>query len=63
MGHPQDNPTPVTNDNNTAHGLIMGTMTSKSSNSNGMRFQWLKCRKSQRLFEFLWARGPKNCAD
>ena len=63
MGHPQSEPTPVTTDNNTAHGLTMGTTTSKSSKSNGMRFQWLKCCKSQRMFEFLWAHGPKNCAD
>ena len=46
MGHPQSETTPVTTNNNTAHGLTMGTMTSKSSKSNGMRFQWLKCRKA-----------------
>ena len=63
MGHPQSEPTPVTTKNNTAHGLTMGTMPSKASKSNIMRFQWLKCCKSQRMFEFLWARGPKNCAD
>ena len=63
MGHPQHDPTPVTTDNNTAHGLTMGTMTSKASKSNDMRFQWLKCRKTQRLFQFLWARGKDNRAD
>ena len=63
MGHPQTEPTPVTTDNNTAHGLTLGTMNSKASNSNGMRFQWLKCRKAQRFFAFLWARGAKNRAD
>ena len=63
MGHPQTEPTPVTTDNNTAHGLTMGTMTSKASKSNDMRFQWLKCRKAQRLFKFLWARGHLNRAD
>ena len=63
MGHPQTDPTPVTTDNNTAHGLTMGTMTSKASKSNDMRFQWLKCRKAQRLFRFLWARGIRNRAD
>ena len=62
MGHPQGK-TPVTTDNNTAHGLTMGTMNSKASKSNDMRFQWLKCRKAQRIFRFLWARGHSNRAD
>ena len=63
MGHPQSKPTPVTTNNNTAHGLTMGAMTSKASKSNDMRFQWLKCRKVQQLFTLLWARGPNNRAD
>ena len=63
MGHPQSEPTPVTTDNNTAHSLTIGTMTSKASKSNDMRFQWLKCRKSQTMFAFLWAHDPKNCAN
>ena len=46
MGHLQSETTPVTTNNNTAHGLTTGTMTSKASKSNGMRFQWLKCRKA-----------------
>ena len=53
MGQPHSDPIPVTTDNNTAHGLTMGTMTSKASKSKNMRFQWLKCRKRQRLFEYL----------
>ena len=63
MGHPQHEPTPATTDNNTAHGLTIGTMDSKASKSNDMRFQWLKCRKAQRLFRFLWAKGSLNRAD
>ena len=63
MGHPQYEPTPVTTQNSKAHDLIMGTMTSKTSKSNGMRFQWLKCHKAQHLFALLWACGPKNRAD
>ena len=63
MGHPQNEPTPATTDNNTAHGLTIGTMDSKASKSNDMRFQWLKCRKAQRLFRFLWAKGCLNRAD
>ena len=34
MRHLQSEPTPVTTDNNTAHGLTMSTMTSKASKSN-----------------------------
>ena len=60
MGHPQSEPTPVTTDNNTAHGLTMVTMTSNAYKSNGMRLQWLSCLKAQWLFVFLWARGPKQ---
>ena len=41
MGHPQSQPTPITTDNNTDHGLTMGTMASKALKSNDMRFQWL----------------------
>ena len=63
MGHPQTKPTPVTTDNNTAHGLAIGTMSSKASKPNDMRFQWLKCRAAQRLFRFLWAKGHTNRAD
>ena len=63
MGHLQYKPIPVTTDNNTAHGLTTGTMPSKSSKSNDMSFQWLKCCKAQRLFAFLWSRGPNNLAE
>ena len=63
MGHPQSKPTPVTTDNNTTRGLTMGSMTSKSSKYNDMRFQCLKCPKVQRMFAFLWAHGSKNRAN
>ena len=63
MGHPQSEPTPVTTDNNTTNGFTMGTMNSKASKYNNMRFQRLKFRKLQRMFAFLWAREPKNCAE
>jgi hypothetical protein len=64
MGHPQTHPTPVTTDNNTTQGsLTMGTMTSKASKSNNVRFQWLECHKAQHLFKFLWAKGSPNRVD
>ena len=63
MGHPQLEPFPVTTDNNIAHGLTMGTMTTKSSKSNDMRFQWFNCHKAQRMFAFLCVCGPNNRSD
>jgi hypothetical protein len=63
MGHPQPGPTPVTTDNSTAVGLTLDTMVPKASKSMDMRFQWLKCRRAQQLFQYLWARGIKNRAD
>ncbi len=63
MGHPQPGPTPVTTDNSTAIGLTRDTMTPKASKSMDMRFQWLKCRRAQSLFKYLWAKGTKNRAD
>eukprot|EP00804_Cyclotella_cryptica_P000197 CCRYP_016181-RA/>CCRYP_016181-RA protein AED:0.36 eAED:0.35 QI:0/0/0/1/0/0/2/0/414 len=63
MGHPQPGPTPVTTDNSTAVGLRLKTMIPKASKSMDMRFQWLKCRRAQSLFRYLWAKGTKNRAD
>jgi hypothetical protein len=63
MGHPQPGPTPVTTDNSTAIGLTLKTMIPKASKSMDMRFQWLKCRRAQSLFRYLWAKGTKNRAD
>ena len=63
MGHPQPGPTPVTTDNSTAVGLTLDTMIPKASKSMDMRFQWLKCRRAQSLFRFLWAKASKNRAD
>ena len=62
MGHPQPR-TPVTTDNNTTHGIIMNTMVPKASKAMGMRFKWLKCRRVQDQFEFLWWTGHKNRGD
>ena len=63
MGHPQHKRTMVTTDNITAQGLTMGTMTPKASKSMDQRFQWLKCRKAQRQFLYLWRHGIHNRAN
>jgi hypothetical protein len=53
MGHAQPRPTPVTTNNITAQGLIMGTMTPRASESMDQCFHWLKCRDDQRRFQYL----------
>ena len=63
MVHPQTDPTPYTTNNNIEQGLMLGKMNSKASKSKNTRFQWLKFRKAQKLFAFLWARGAKNLSD
>jgi hypothetical protein len=63
LGHAQPNPTLVTTDNITAHGLTMGTMTPKASKFMDQRFHWLKCRNAQRQFTYLWHKGILNRAD
>ena len=63
MGHPQFGSTPITTDNSMAVGLTMDTMTPEASKAMDMRFQWLKCRRAQSLFRFLWTKGITNRAD
>ncbi|KAL7476354.1 hypothetical protein ACHAW6_002224, partial [Cyclotella cf. meneghiniana] len=63
MGHPQPGPTPVTTDNATAVGLTTKKMIPRASKAMDMRFQWLKCRRAQQQFRFLWAKSQLNRAD
>jgi hypothetical protein len=63
MGHPQPALTPVTIDNITAQGLILGTMTPKASKSNDQWFNWLKCCNAQCQFQYLWKKCILNRAD
>ncbi len=46
MGHTQP-PTPVTNNNITAQGLTINTMTTKAPRSMDQQFHWLKCHSAQ----------------
>ena len=63
MGFPQP-PTPLTTDNNTARGIIRGTMKQKMSNAMDMRFNWLKNRvNEQQQFEIFWDKGIHQLAD
>ena len=56
MGHLQPR-TPVVTDNSSAEGLINKTMISKRAEAHDVRFNWLKCREAQQLFEFIWKKA------
>ena len=62
MGHPQPK-TPVVTDNSSAEGLINKTMIPKRAKAHDMRFNWLKCREAQQMFELIWKKGKDNKAD
>ena len=50
-------------DNNTANGIISGTMKQKHSKAIGMRFYWLKDRSAQGQFNIYWDSGKRNLGD
>ena len=62
MGHSQPK-TRVTTDNASAVGLIDKSMTPKRAKSYDQRFNWLKCREAQKLFDLVWGKGTDNRAD
>ena len=62
MGHPQPK-TPVVTDNSSAERLINKTMIPKRAKAHDMRFNWLKYREAQQLFEFIWKKGKDDKAD
>ena len=53
MGHPQPK-TPVITDTSSAEGLINKTMIPKRAKAHDMRFNWLKCRDAQEMFDLIW---------
>jgi hypothetical protein len=62
MGHPQP-ATKMITDNNTAEGIIKGTIKQKRSKSIDMRFYWLKDQQEQGQFDICWEPGKTNLAD
>ena len=62
MGHPQP-AAPLTTDNNTAKGILNGTLKQKRSKSINMRFNWLKYRVARKQFTVRWEPGKYNLAD
>jgi hypothetical protein len=53
LGHIQP-PTPMRTDNNTAEGIMNGTIKQNRSKAIDMRFYWLKDRVSQGQFRIYW---------
>ena len=62
MGHPQP-ATPMNTDNQTAMGILNGTIKQKRSKAIDMRFYWLKDRAEQGQFDIKWVPGKYNLAD
>ena len=52
MGHPQPK-TPVIADNSSAEGLINKTMIPKRAKAHDMRFNSLKCKEAQEMFDLI----------
>ena len=62
MGWPQPR-TPIQCDNSTAVGVANETIIPRKTKSMDMNFHWLRCRESQRQFQFFWAAGKLNLGD
>ena len=62
MGHPQGK-TPIQIDNSTAHGVCYKNMQCRRSKSWDMRFFWMRCKESQKMFRVYWRPGTTHMAD
>ena len=62
MGHPHGQ-TSFHTDNSTAHGVCNNNMQCKRSKSWDMRFYWMRCTESQKMFRVFWRSGTTNLAD
>ena len=62
MGHKQPR-TPIQCDNSTATGIVNNKILPKATKPMDMRFHWLRCRHTQKMFRFFWRPGPTNKGD
>ena len=63
MGHPQPT-TQIRTDNESACGILTGTMRQKRSKAIDMRFHWLRDRvQNHKQFDIRWAPGATNFGD
>jgi len=63
LGHPQQQPTPITTDNSVAAGIANDTVTQRRSKATDMRFHWIRDRVRQGQFAVIWKPGHQNLAD
>ena len=62
MGHPQP-ATGIKTDNQTATGILNGTIKQRRSKAIDLRFSWLKDQQEQGQFDIKWVPGKVNLAD
>ena len=62
MGHPQGQ-TSIQTDNSTAEGVCNNNMQCKRSKSWDMRFYWMRCKESQKMFRVFWRPRTTNLAE
>ena len=62
MGHKQPR-TPIQTDNSTAVGIVNNNILPKALKPMDMRFHWLRCRWSQKMFRYYWRPGTTNFGD
>ena len=62
MGHPQGK-TPIQTDNSTAHGVGNKNIRCMRRKSWDMRFVWMRCKESQKMFRVYGRPGTTNLAD
>ena len=64
LGHPHsENGTPFETDNSTTYGILASNMHGKLSKALDMRYQCIKDRTKQKMFDLIWAAGKQNAAD
>jgi hypothetical protein len=62
LGFPQE-PTPILGDNETSLGVATGKKKMRRSQSMDMRYNWIKDKETQSIFNLLWISGKLNLAD
>ena len=62
MCHPRGK-TRIQTDNSTAYGVCNKNMQCKRNKSWVMRFFWMRCKESQKMFSVYWRPGTTNIVD
>ena len=62
MSHPQGK-TPIQTGNSTAHGVSNKNMQCRRIKSWDIRFFWMRCKESQKMFRVYWRPCTTNLTD